>query len=209
MQPGQPPVVGLTGGIASGKTTLSNWLAEQGAHIIDADAMGHMVIAPNGPAYEEVIAAFGPEIVAEDGTIDRKKLGAIVFSAPEKLQQLNAISHPLMADMMQREIVRVRVRPEEHRPPLIVLDAAILFEAGWNELCDQTWAVVTEPKIALARLMERNGLDEAAAQARLDAQMSNADRIQRADFALENNHQIDDLLDAAGELWEQLVEPIW
>ena len=116
----KPMVVGLTGGIASGKTTVSGMLAARGAFIIDADSVGHQVLLPDGEAYPEVVATFGTEILEEDGTISRPKLGALVFSDPARLKSLNAISHPNMAGKMSREIRQVRSRPEAEQPPLIV-----------------------------------------------------------------------------------------
>ncbi len=99
-RPRRPAVIGLTGGIAAGKSTVSRLLAERGAHVIDADSIGHAVILPEGEAYPEVVAAFGAEILSEDGTISRKKLGSIVFSYPDRLSEFNGISPPRMAARM-------------------------------------------------------------------------------------------------------------
>ena len=205
LQPGYPPVVGLTGGIASGKTTVSDWMYEEGAYVIDADSVGHFVIAPGGQGFDDVVAEFGQEIVGEDGEIDREKLGQIVFSDSARLQALNAIAHPRMAEMMQREIVRVRARPDAHQPPLIVLDAAILLEAGWDALCDEVWVVEAEPEIALARLMERNGLSEAQARARLAAQLTNEQRAARANEIIKNNQGRDALIFQVETLWDRIT----
>ncbi len=199
---GRPPVVGLTGGIASGKSTVSEHLAAQGAHVIDADAVGHHVITPEGEAYPEVVAAFGTEILAEDGTISREKLGAIVFADPARRTELNNISHPRMAEHMAAEIERLRLRAEEDQPLLIVLDAAILFEAGWDALCDTVWTVEAPPELAIARLVERNGFTREQAQARLDAQMSNEERAARADRVLHNAGSLAELRAAVAEAWQ-------
>ena len=200
-----PRVIGLTGGIASGKTTVSARLQELGAYILDADRVGHQVIAPSGPAYPRVIEAFGRDIVAADGTIDRKKLGAKVFADPANLKRLNAISHPLMAARMAEEIASVRNQADGKRPPLIVLDAAILLEAGWDRLCDAVWTVEVSPDIALARLIARNGLSEQQARARLDAQMTNGQRAERAQRIIRNSGTIQDLNAAVTRLWLETV----
>ena len=196
------PVVGITGGIASGKSKVSWFLAEWGAHIIDADRVGHRVIAPDGEAYAEVVAAFGEGILARDGAIDRRKLGPIVFADAAQLEKLNAISHPRMAQRMGAEIAQLRDRPAARRPPVIVLDAAILLEAGWDSLCDEVWVVVAEPETALARLMARDGLGRDEAQARLNAQMSNDARMARAGQVIRNDRSLEELRAQVNKLWQ-------
>ncbi|MFI5400591.1 MAG: dephospho-CoA kinase [SAR324 cluster bacterium] len=203
---GTPPaVIGLTGGIASGKTTVAARLAELGAAIIDADRIGHDILAPGAPAYRPVLEAFGPDILAPDGAIDRRKLGARVFADPARLERLNGISHPIMARRMAEEIAALRARLPAHRPPLIVLDAAILLEAGWDRLCDSVWTVEAPPDAALARLVARNGLTEEQARLRLNAQWSNAERAGRAQRVIANSGTIDALRDAVSLLWREAV----
>jgi dephospho-CoA kinase len=198
-------VIGLTGGIAAGKSTVSAQLAELGAHVIDADRVGHAVITPQGEAYPEVVAAFGTEILEEDGSISRQKLGAIVFATPERLAQLNAISHPRMAERMAREIDALRRRRSRERPRAIVLDAAILFEAGWHTLCDVIWTVEAPAAVAIERLVQRNQLTPAEAQARLDAQMSNAERAARAQRVLRNDGSLDALAEQVARAWAETI----
>ncbi|MBI4082073.1 MAG: dephospho-CoA kinase [Candidatus Lambdaproteobacteria bacterium] len=204
---GTPLVIGLTGGIASGKSAVSARLAAKGAHVIDADRVGHRVIAPEGPAYRPVIEAFGREIVAPDGTIDRRRLGAIVFAAPARLKQLEAISHPRMVEMVRQEIAEIRARPVPARPPLILLDAAILFEAGWDVLCDAVWVVLTDAETAIARVMARNGLTREQALARQQAQLSNEARAARADLVIRNEGTLEALHEAVDALYAETVNP--
>ncbi len=200
-----PPVVGLAGGIAVGKTSVSSILAEKGALIIDADSVGHRVIAPEGEAFPEVVAEFGEDILAADGVIDRRKLGALVFADVERLRALNRISHPRMAELMAREIAAIRQRSVDSRPALILLDAAILFEAGWDSLCDEVWVVTSDRKIALERLMERNGLGREEAQSRLDAQMDETERAAKADRVIRNNGDLDALRAVVEKVWREAM----
>jgi dephospho-CoA kinase len=202
-RPDLPLVIGLTGGIGAGKTSVSQQLREWDAHVIDADSVGHRVIAPDGEAYKEVVAAFGEEILENDGTIDRRRLGAIVFGDPDRLKALNAISHPRMAERMAREIAELKARHQEALPPLIVLDAAILFEAGWDAMCDETWAVVARAEVAVERLMARDGLGREEADARLNAQMSNEERTARADRVIHNESSLEELRDKVEGLWRE------
>src|SRR3989304_7374015 len=125
-------VIGLTGGIGSGKSTVSQYLAELGAVILDADKVGHEAFKPNTEAWHEVIAAFGQQIVAPSGEINRKKLGEIVFNNPEALSQLNQIMHPRIYDIMKAQIEEYRRQEVE----VVVLEAAILIEANWTSLVD-------------------------------------------------------------------------
>lgn len=200
-----PKVIGLTGGIAAGKTAVSTSLKKRGAHVIDADSVGHAVIAPEGEAFGEVVAAFGTGVLGPDGAIDRRKLGAVVFGDAAQRARLNAISHPRMADRMAREIAQVRAHAPDARPPLIVLDAAILFEAGWDALCDETWAVETEAETAVARLMARNGLTRGEALARINAQLTTEERTGKAARVIRNDGSLEELEAAVEAAWRATV----
>lgn len=193
-----PPVIGLTGGIAAGKSTVSERLGALGAHVIDADRVGHRVLMrEGGEAYEGVVAAFGAEILDEAREIARPRLGRLVFADPARLAELNRLTHPPMQERMRREIEDVRGQASP--PPFIVLDAAVLFEAGWNALCDEVWTVSTAPERALDRLVARNRLSPEAARARIEAQLGNAEREARADRVIRNDGTLD-ALDAAVEV---------
>ena len=194
-----PPVVGLTGGIAAGKSTVSERLGALGAHVIDADRVGHRVLMrEGGEAYEGVVAAFGAEILDEAGEIARPRLGRLVFADPARLAELNRLTHPPMRERMRREIEDVRGQPSP--PPFIVLDAAVLFEAGWDALCDEVWTVSTAPERALERLVARNRLTPEAARARIGAQLGNAEREARADRVIRNDGTLDALAAAVDAL---------
>ena len=196
--PPAAPVIGLTGGIAAGKSTVSKQLAALGAHVIDADRVGHRVLMRGGEAYPVVVAAFGAEVLDEAGEIVRARLGRQVFGDPARLADLNRFTHPPMAARMRREIEEVRARPEP--PPFIVLDAAVLFEAGWDVLCDEVWTVSTAPERALGRLIARSRLAPDAARARIEAQLGNPEREARADRVIRNDGALEALAAAVDAL---------
>jgi len=196
-------VVGLTGGMGSGKSTVSQIMAELGAVIIDADKVGHEAYQAKTKTWQDVVAAFGKQVVAQDGSIDRKKLGAIVFGNPEQLERLNRVVHPRMFEMMKERI-------EQHRRQgikVVVLDAAILFEANWTPLVDMIWVVIASEPVVVARAVARTGLPEDQIRARLRSQMSNEERIKRADKVIRNDGTIDELRVQVIDLCKQLSRP--
>jgi dephospho-CoA kinase len=156
--------IGLTGGIASGKSQAGRYLAELGATVIDADRVAHEAYAPGTDGFDALVAAFGPEIVGDNGAIDRARLGGRVFGQPELLARLTAIVWPLT-----RRLVEMRAsQAEEAGAEVVVVEAALLIEAGWKDAFDEVWLVVSPYDAVLDRLRER-GLDEAAAAQRLAA----------------------------------------
>lgn len=201
-QPTMTKVICLTGGIASGKSTAARFLGELGAHVVDADRLGHLTYEPGSPAYAKVVAAFGPEIVGSDGRIDRKALGAKVFGRPEQLQRLTDIVWPAIRDLAQAEIERVKA---EGRVRIVVLEAAVLFEAGWDDLGDEIWVNVIDREHAIARATARDNVARDAIERRLDAQLSNAERIARADVVIDNNGTIDDMLAQLRGHWARIT----
>jgi dephospho-CoA kinase len=165
--------IGLTGGIASGKSTAARYLEQLGAHIIDADKLGHRVYEPGGPAFQQVVQAFGAEVVGADGAIDRRILGGKVFGDPERLRQLTDIVWPQILALAQQEMEAVE-RSDPAR--IIVLEAAVLLEAGWEGAVDEVWAIVVAPEVAVQRACARDGLSAEDVQRRIDAQIGNAER---------------------------------
>jgi len=195
-------VLGLTGGIASGKSTVGTFFRDHGVPVIDADLLGHRTYEQGSTTYKQVVAAFGSEIVAADGTIDRRVLGGKVFGRPEELKRLTDIVWPGIRRLAGQELSSLEVAGT----PVAVVEAAVLLEAGWQDMCDEVWAVVVEPDTAVARLAARNGLDEAAARARIDSQLSNAERVAAADVVIENNGSLDALKTAFEGAWTTLQE---
>ncbi|HUV44301.1 MAG TPA: dephospho-CoA kinase [Dehalococcoidales bacterium] len=193
-------VIGLTGGIGSGKSTVSRFLGEMGAVVLDADKVGHQAYQPGTETWKELVAAFGEDIVAPDSTIDRRKLGAIVFADPEALARLNRIMHPRMFDMMKARIEEYRGQGTE----VVVLEAAILLEANWTPLVDEVWVTVASESIVVQRTRERTGLPEEQIKARIRSQLSNEERSQQAKVVITNNGDLEELRVKVEELWQEL-----
>jgi dephospho-CoA kinase len=196
-------VIGLTGGIGSGKSTVAAVLEREGAVVLNADLVGHEVYRPGMPAHAEIVQEFGSGVVAADGTIDRKKLGAIVFSDPQRLQALNRITHPRMKEMMRqrlRELERAGVE-------FVVLEAALLFDAGWEDLADEVWVTVVDPEVAAERAAARSGLPKEQVLERIQkAQMQSEERIRRSDVVIDTSGSIEDTERRAREAWLALKE---
>ena len=194
-------VIGLTGSIGTGKSEAARQLEALGASIISADEVGHEAYTPNTEAWEQVIAAFGDDILQDDGDIDRRKLGAIVFSDPSQLEKLNQIMHPRMARMVSDKIGVLR----DQGVNVVVVEAALLFEAGWDTLVEEVWVTDSPEHIVIGRLKERNGLSEEEAKKRINSQMGRAERIERSDFVINNSGDMADLGNVIKELWERRV----
>lgn len=192
--------IGLTGGIGSGKSTVGAILRELGAPVIDADQVGHAVYRPGSAAFNEVVAAFGPGIIAPDGTIDRRRLGAIVFAERAALARLEAIVHPLILDEIKARVSAMRAQGE--RLPIVV-EAAILFEARWQDFFQEIWLVVAERAEVERRLALQRSMDAAQVAARIAAQMPEAERRARATLVIENHGSLDELRARVRGLWEQ------
>jgi phosphopantetheine adenylyltransferase/dephospho-CoA kinase len=194
--------IGLTGGIASGKTTVSQFFRDRGVPVIDADILGHRTYDPGTETFNAVVRAFGDELVAPDGTIDRKVLGGKVFGKPEELKRLTDIVWPGIRRLAEQELARLA----ESGARVALLEAAVMFEAGWEDLVDEVWVAVVEPDIAVQRLAVRNGLDEAAARARIASQLSNEERIARANVVIQNNGSMDELAARIADAWKELEQ---
>ena len=195
-------VIGLTGGIGSGKSTVARMLERRGAKLLSADAVGHEVYEPGRPAWQEIVDAFGPDVVGADGKSDRKKLGPIVFSDPEQLRRLNAVTHPRMKELMREKLEAERVSGVR----IAVLEAALLFDAGWDDLTDEVWVTVAPPEVAAARTAERSGISAEDALSRIRAQMSNEERISRSQVVIDTDCALERTEEQVSEEWERLQE---
>jgi len=194
-------VIGLTGGIASGKSVVSQMLAEHGALIIDADKVGHEAYRRGSGCYEAVVEAFGADVVGPDGEIDRKVLGSKVFGDPAQRRRLEGIVWPWMKRTMDERLAKIRAEGT----PVVVLEAAVLIEADWIPLTDQVWVVIVPPDLARERVVARNGLTSEQADARIAAQLTNDERVQRARVVIENAGTLDDLRTRVDAEWNNLM----
>jgi dephospho-CoA kinase len=192
--------IGLTGGIGSGKSTAAKILAEFGAPIIDADKVAHTTYAPGGAAHAAVVAAFGLEIVAPDKTIDRKKLGAIVFGNPERLNKLTSIVWPATFKSIRTQLDGLRANGE--KMPVIV-EAAILIEANWQPLCDEIWLVRASRQAVIDRIERQRGLKPAETEARIRAQLSDDERAKHASLVIDNDGSLDALREVLSRVWKE------
>lgn len=190
--------IGLTGGIGSGKSTAIKILADLGAPIMDADKVGHEIYQPGGPAYADMIAAFGEGILAPDRTIDRKKLGPIVFADPGALKRLNAIMHPKMFTRMRETVAAMRSAGE--RKP-IVIEAAILIEANWQPLFNEIWLVVASKERVIERVERDRGLKPEQTEARIKAQLTDDERRRHATVVIANDGTIEALREKVAGIW--------
>jgi len=193
-------VIGLTGGMGSGKSTVSKFLAELGAVIIDADKIGHKSYLPNTETWRELVKTFGEGILASNKAIDRKKLGMIIFDNPEKLKQFNAIVHPPMFEIAREKIEESRRKQTK----IIILDAPILFEANWTPLVDEVWVVAANEETILKRAAARTGLTEEQIRSRINTQMSDEERIQKGNVIVFNNGTMEELKEKVQKLWDNL-----
>lgn len=200
-------VIGLTGGIGSGKSTVSQFLEELGAVIIDADKVGHEAFKLNTKSFREVVDAFGEEILTPDGEIDRQKLGKAVFSDPKALAKLNDIVHPRIYDL-------VKVRLEDYRRrgvKVVVLEMPLLVEvplsmkAGQPTLSDEldeVWVTVAPDAVVLQRLGRKTGLSEPEARARIRSQLPSEERLKHADVVIDTDCGLDELKARVAKLWQ-------
>jgi dephospho-CoA kinase len=193
--------IGLTGGIGTGKSAVVRILAELGAPVIDADKVGHAVYLPGEAAYRDVVETFGTDVVAFDGTIDRRRLGALVFSDPDALRRLNAIVHPRIRERLRTMVRAMRERGERHP---IVIEAAVLIEAGWEGLCQEVWLVTASEAQVMGRLERERGLHPDDIRRRINAQMAEQERRKHATVLIENNGTLEQLREKVTALWRDV-----
>ncbi len=193
-------VIGLTGGIGSGKSTISRYLEELGAGVIDADKVGHQAFEPGTAAWRDVVDAFGRDVVAPSGEIDRKKLGQIVFEDAKARETLNHIMWSCIWEM-------ISVRIDEFKrlnTDVVVVEAFGLIEAGWDKLVDQVWVTVASEKSVLERLKKQRKMSESDILSRIRSQLSVEDRTRIADVVIQNEGDPEEVRSKVREYWSQL-----
>ena len=195
-------VLGLTGGIGTGKSQVGEILAGLGATIINADALGHKVYEPDTEGWADIVNAFGEDVLLPTREVDRKKLGSVVFSDPRALETLNAITHPRIYALIDDEIEALKTAGLE----AVVVEAALLIEAGWAPLVDEIWVTTSSEDLVVERLKKRNGLSEEAVRARISSQMSQGERVKHAVEVIDNSSTLSELSSRVKRMWEHRVK---
>ena len=197
-------VIGLTGGIGTGKSEVSRLLGELGAEVIEADRVAHEAYEPGARGWREVVEAFGEGVVGGDGRIDRKVLGGIVFGDEQARERLNGIIHPIVRRLLKERIAEL----ERRGARVVVIEVPLLVEAikrqsGWTRMLDEVWVVTAPEDQAVARVRARSGLDEAAVRARIGSQATERERIEYADAVIDNGGSLEGLRREVTNLWRE------
>jgi len=197
-------VIGLTGGVGSGKSTVAQHLQELGTVLVDADKVGHQTYLPGSPAWKDLVAEWGQELLQPDQEIDRKKLGSIVFSDPKALARLNSIVHPRMRDIIQQQLTDLN----QNGVRVAVLEAAILIEAKWIDIADEIWVVDAPEAAVIQRLQKRNSFTEEQARARIKSQLPREERLSYADVVIDTDCPLDEVRSRVRQAWEQRIKAL-
>ena len=196
-----PLIVGLTGNIGTGKSTVLRYLAQKGAHVVDADKLTHRAQLPDGPAYPAIVEAFGKEILNEDGSINRPALGKVVFSDAAKLAQLERIVHPAVFLLAQQEIASTDA-------PVIILEAIKLLESNnIVRLCNEIWVITASEETQIARLMASRGMSRQEAQQRMANQSPQTEKVKRAHRVIDNDGDTEKLYEQLDRIWSEISSP--
>lgn len=193
-------IIGLTGNIATGKSTILRYLQQKGAYVFDADKLAHESMQKGTHTYWAIVDTFGDTILQTDGAIDRPKLGQVVFSDPVKLAQLEALVHPAVFDLARRELAKVEA-------DVVVLEAIKLLEAGQLvTMCDEVWVVIASPETQVRRLRETRHMSEAEARRRMAAQSSQEEKVKRADRVIDNSGTEAELYAQLDQAWTAILQ---
>jgi dephospho-CoA kinase len=194
-------IVGLTGGVASGKTTVSKILSEEGAYLIDADLIARELVQPHTPTWGELVRVFGKQILDKDGSIHRKKLAAIIFSDPQVRDLLNRMIHPLIKEEWDRRVAEIGKKDPE---AIVVIDAALLVELGGHREMDKVIVVTSSERQQIERLKEREGVSEEEARKIISSQMALKEKLKVADFVIRNEGSLEETRRMAKEVFQEL-----
>ncbi len=194
-------VVGLTGGICSGKSTVAAMFQRLGATVIDADQVAHELVEPDRPLFEAVVSAFGREVIGTDGRIDRRRLGALVFADPEARRRLEELLHPPIIRECERRIRQAEVSGST----VCLVDAALLIESGWYTRCDEVILIEASEAVRLDRLVRSRGLSRDDAMLRIRSQMAQQEKRRHADFIIRNDGSREETERQVRTVWEQLA----
>ncbi|MDY6824788.1 MAG: dephospho-CoA kinase [Thermodesulfobacteriota bacterium] len=198
-------IAGLTGSVATGKSFAAKCFSRRGAIIIDADLIAHEVVEQGRPAWQEIVDTFGRNILQTDGRIDRKRLGGIIFNAPDRKEQLNRIVHPRVFEEISRRLAAIN-GDETQKKAVVLLDVPLLFETGMDRDISDIIVVYTPPDIQLERLMQRDGINREDALARINAQMPVEEKRPLADFVIDNSGTIEETESQVDAIFATLKE---
>jgi len=197
-------IIGLTGGIVSGKTTVASMFKKLGAKIIDADKLGHRVILPHKSAWRKIVKIFGKDILQNDLTIDRKKLGKIVFANQVLLKKLDEITHPEIVELIKKEIDSVKNK-EDNQKKILIIDAALIYETKIDRLMDKIIVVYIDEDEQIKRLIKRNNLSHDEALQRIKSQMPIKEKVKMADYVIDNSNSLHKTREQVKKIWQSLV----
>ncbi|MBA3063644.1 MAG: dephospho-CoA kinase [Atribacteria sp.] len=197
-------IVGLTGGIVGGKSTVASMFKDLGAKIIDADKLGHSVILPHRPAWKKIVNLFGKDILRNNLTIDREKLGKTVFTNQTLLKKLNEITHPEIIKMIKKEIDLVK-NTTHNQGKILIIDAALIYEAKIDRLMDKIIVVYINEDEQVKRLTERNNLSKEEALQRIKSQIPMKEKVKMADYVIDNSSSLNKTKKQVEKIWEELM----
>jgi dephospho-CoA kinase len=197
-------IIGLTGGIVSGKSTVARMFKDLGAKIVDADKLGHKVILPQGAAWKRIIKIFGKDILQKDQTINREKLGKIVFANQNLLKKLNKITHPEIIKLIKKEISLAKDNSKKEKKTLII-DAALIYETKIDRLMDKIIVVYLDEEEQLKRLIKRNNLSKKEALQKIKSQIPLKEKIEIADYVIDNSNSLDKTREQVKKIWENFI----
>jgi len=202
-------LIGLTGNIACGKSSVLAMLAEHGAQVIDADRLTHELQQPGQPVYTAIVEAFGTGILeSPNGPINRRALGAIVFNNPAELRKLEQIVHPAVRQRLNDWLAEQEIRAQNYldiQPVIAVIDAIKLLESGWKSQCDAIWVVTCTPEQQIERLMAKRGMSEAEARARQQAQSPQSEKVAHATVVIDNSGTLEETRKQVDAAWERIL----
>jgi dephospho-CoA kinase len=193
-------IIGLTGGIASGKSTAAEYLEQKGAEVIDADKIAHQVSRKGEQGWQKVVNEFGEEILKENDEFDRAKLADIVFSDPVKRKKLESLLHPIIIKKMKEEANKYLSKDK-----IVVFMAPLLFEVGIDKFCDQVWLIAAAREVQIKRIIKRDGITREEAINRIESQMPLAEKKEKSDVVISNNDSIENLKEKIDHYWDKIM----
>lgn len=195
-------MIGLTGGIATGKSIVASVFREMGAIILDADVIARLVVLPHQPAWKDIVEFFGPQVVNEDQSLDRAKIGEIVYNNPNSLKELNRFTHPRIMQYYKDELRRIKT---EQPDAIVILEVPLLYETNMDKLCQQVVVVYVDRETQIQRLMKRDNMSYADAVKRVDAQMPMDEKVRRADFVIDNRGSMEETKEKATKYYNEIL----